>query len=82
MEFKSVNKILQDSLVKNWDRPAVTNYQGMTLAYREVALRIAKLHIAFEMCGLKKGDKVITDNVSRLREGLEVTDLGKKDEEK
>ena len=32
--------------------------------------------------GLKAGDKVITDNVSRLREGLEVTDLGKKDEEK
>ena len=32
--------------------------------------------------GLKAGDKVITDNVSRLREGLVVTDLGKKDEEK
>ena len=32
--------------------------------------------------GLRAGDKVITDNVSRLREGLEVTDLGKKDEEK
>ena len=32
--------------------------------------------------GLKAGDRVITDNVSRLREGLEVTDLGKKDEEK
>lgn len=58
MEFKSVNKILQESFVKNWDRPALTNYQGMTLAYRDVARRIAKLHIAFEQCGLRKGDKV------------------------
>ena len=58
MEFKSVNKILQKSFVQNWDRPALTNYQGMTLAYRDVASRIAKLHIAFEQCGLQKGDKV------------------------
>ena len=58
MEFKSVNKILQESFVRNWDRPALTDYQGMTLAYRDVATRIAKLHIAFEQCGLEKGDKV------------------------
>ncbi|MBO4340320.1 MAG: AMP-binding protein [Bacteroidales bacterium] len=58
MEFRSVNKILQESFVKNWDRPALTNYQGMTQDYREVATRIAKLHIAFEKCGLEKGDKV------------------------
>ncbi len=58
MEFKSVNKILQESMVRNWDRPALTNYQGMTLAYRDVARRMAKLHIAFEQCGLRKGDKV------------------------
>ena len=58
MEFQSVNKILQKSFIQNWDRPALTNYQGMTLAYREVATRIAKLHIAFEQCGLEKGDKV------------------------
>ena len=58
MEFQSVNKILEESIRKNWDRPALTNYQGMTLAYRDVARRIAKLHIAFEQCGLKKGDKV------------------------
>ena len=58
MEFTSVNKILQESIRKNWDRPALTNYQGMTLAYRDVARRIAKLHIAFEQCGLQKGDKV------------------------
>ena len=58
MECKSVNKILQESFVRNWDRAALTNYQGMTLAYRDVARRISKLHIAFEQCGLRKGDKV------------------------
>lgn len=58
MEFHSVNKLLQESFVQNWDRPALTNFQGMTLAYRDVARRIAKLHIAFEQCGLRRGDKV------------------------
>ena len=58
MEFKSVNKILQKSIAENWDRPALSNYQGVTLCYRDVARRIAKLHIAFEQCGLHRGDKV------------------------
>ena len=56
MEFKSVNKILENSFRENWDRPALSNYQGVTLNYRDVARRIAKLHIAFEQCGLQKGD--------------------------
>ena len=58
MEFKSVNKILQKSIAENWDRPALSNYQGVTLCYRDVGRRIAKLHIAFEQCGLHRGDKV------------------------
>lgn len=58
MEFRSVNKIYEASFRKNWDRPALSNYQGITLKYCDVARRIAKLHIAFEQCGLQKGDKV------------------------
>ena len=58
MEFTSVNKIYQESFRKNWDRPAISNYQGMTLHYRDVARRIEKMHIMFEGCGLQKGDKV------------------------
>lgn len=58
MEFTSVNKIFEASFKKNWDRPAISNYQGSTLHFREVAERIAKLHIMFEECGLQKGDKV------------------------
>ena len=58
MEFTSVNKLFQESFKKNWDRPAISNYQGITLHYRDVARRIEKMHIMFEECGLKKGDKV------------------------
>ena len=58
MEFTSVNKIFEESFKKNWDRPAISNYQGMTLHFRDVARRMEKLHIMFEECGLQKGDKV------------------------
>ena len=58
MEFTSVNKLFQESFKKNWDRPAISNYQGITLHYRDVARRIEKMHIMFEECGLQKGDKV------------------------
>ena len=58
MEFTSVNKIFEESFRKNWDRPAISNYQGITLHYHDVAYRIEKMHIMFEHCGLQKGDKV------------------------
>ena len=58
MEFTSVNKLFQEAFKKNWDRPAISNYQGVTLHYRDVARRIEKLHIMFEECGLSVGDKV------------------------
>ncbi|MDY3783213.1 MAG: AMP-binding protein [Candidatus Cryptobacteroides sp.] len=57
-DFKSVNKLFEKAFRENWDRPALSNYQGVTLHYREVASRIEKLHIMFEECGLQKGDKV------------------------
>ena len=58
MEFTSVNKKFEASFKKFWDRPAISNYQGVTLHYRDIASKIEKLHIMFEECGLEKGDKV------------------------
>jgi len=58
MEFKSVNQLLEQSFKQNWDSDALSNYQGTTLKYKDVAQRIKYLHIAFEKCGLEKGDKV------------------------
>ena len=58
MEFKSVNKLLESSIRNNWDRDALSNYEGITLKYKDIAQKIELLHIAFEKCGLVKGDKV------------------------
>ena len=58
MEFQSVNKLYEKSFRENWDRPALSNYQGVTLHFRDVARRIAKMHIMYEQCGLVRGDKV------------------------
>ena len=58
MEFKSVNKIFEEAFKKNWERPAISNYQGVTLKFGDVARRMEKLHIMFEECGLQRGDKV------------------------
>ncbi|MCQ2141222.1 MAG: AMP-binding protein [Bacteroidales bacterium] len=58
MEFQSVNKLFEASIKKNWERPALSNYQGMTLYYKDVATRIEYLHLTFRECGLVKGDRV------------------------
>lgn len=58
MDFISVNKTFEASFKANWDRPAISNYHGATYHYRDLARKIAKLHIMFEECGLEKGDKV------------------------
>ncbi len=58
MELKSVNKVFEAAFKKNWVRPAISNYQGETLCFRDLARRMEKLHIMFEECGLEKGNKV------------------------
>ncbi|MBO4447397.1 MAG: AMP-binding protein [Bacteroidales bacterium] len=58
IEFQSVNKLFESSFKENWERDALSNYQGATLKYKEVARRIKLLHLSFEKCGLQRGDKV------------------------
>ena len=55
---RSLNVLLEDSFKKNWDRPALSNYNQNTLYYKDVALQVARLHLLFEACGLKQGDRV------------------------
>ncbi|PLX13087.1 MAG: long-chain fatty acid--CoA ligase [Marinilabiliales bacterium] len=51
-------KYIENSLKENWNLPALTDYQGESLKYSDVARKVAKIHIMFEECEVKKGDKI------------------------
>ena len=42
---------VDEAIKKNWNKPAVSNYGANTYTYGE-------MHVLFEKCGIKKGDKI------------------------
>jgi long-chain acyl-CoA synthetase len=58
MNVESFLENIEASLKEHWDLSALTDFKGETITYGQVAHKIAKIHIAFEACGLNKGDKV------------------------
>lgn len=57
-EYTDFIDLIAVSLRNNWDFDALTDYQGVTLQYKDVARKIEKLHILFENAGVCKGDKI------------------------
>lgn len=49
---------IEKSIKDNWDLNALTDYNGATLQYKDVARKIEKIHIIFEESGIQKGDKI------------------------
>lgn len=58
MENKSLNALIKDSIISNWDNMALSDLGGINYQYKDVALLVAKLHIIFDAAGLRPGDKV------------------------
>ena len=56
--MESFNAYIQRAIIDNWDQDALTDYQGATLQYHDVARKIEKLHILFENSNVQKGDKI------------------------
>lgn len=55
---KSFIGYIEQSIVRNWDRDALTDYKGATLQYKDVARKIAKFHIVLKSVGIQPGDKI------------------------
>ena len=61
-------KLYENSFKENWDLPCYTDYgEDNAFTYGQVAEEIAKLHLLFQHCSLRRGDKIsiIGKNTSR-----------------
>jgi len=49
---------VEESIRKNWDIEALSNYREKGYTYKEIAEKIVKIHMVFREFGIKEGDKV------------------------
>ena len=50
--------IFQKSVRENWDSPALSDYQGVTYTFGQIATQISKIHKCYDAVGIKAGDRV------------------------
>ena len=55
---KSFIALIEQSIKKNWDYNALTDYKGATLQYKDVARKIEKIHILLKNAHIQAGDKI------------------------
>ena len=55
---ESLNEYFRDSIRRNWNLPAFTDLGATTMTYKDVARKIAKLHILYKEIGIVPGEKV------------------------
>lgn len=55
---ETVTQYLEDSIRKNWDITALSDYKGEGYTYAQIAQIIHDLHRFYEQAGIKPGDKI------------------------
>jgi len=67
---ENFSRYLSDSINKNWDYRALTDYQGETFHYQDVAGHIVRIHRFFRDAGIKPGDKIAMIGKNSARWGI------------
>jgi long-chain acyl-CoA synthetase len=67
---ENFSRYLTDSINKNWDYRALTDYQGETYFYHDVAGHIVRIHQFFRDAGIKPGDKIAMVGKNSARWGI------------
>ena len=55
---KSFNLLFETTIKNHWGRPALTDYQGQTLSYADVAQQVEQFHLLFQQLGIQRGEKI------------------------
>ncbi len=63
-------KYIEASILSNWDFKALSDFQGETFSYAEIANIIAKLHKLYSNIGIKQGDKIALIGKNSARWGI------------
>jgi long-chain acyl-CoA synthetase len=67
---ENFSRYLTDSINKNWDYRALTDYQGESYHYHDVAGHIVRIHQFFRDAGIKPGDKIAMIGKNSARWGI------------
>ena len=62
--------LIEQSIRVNWDRPAMTDYEGTTFHYKDFAREIDKLHEFFKAADIQPGDKISICGRNSARWGI------------
>lgn len=54
----SLNAYILQSVRDNWEQLALTDFNGVSFQYKDVARKIAKLHLLFAQAGVNPGDRI------------------------
>ncbi len=58
MNNESFNKYIEQAIKENWERIALSDFDGVSYHYKDIARKIAKIHLLLESAEIKKGDKI------------------------
>ena len=56
--MKTFSEYLQHSVRTYWEDLALTDFNGVSYQYRDIARKVEKLHLLYEHAGIKSGDKI------------------------
>lgn len=70
MMQENLIEFIENSIRRNWDQTAMSDYRGHDVKYSQVARKMARLHLMLECCNVKEGDKVALLGKNSLNWGI------------